>query len=84
MYQNELVLAKAAMEKESELSNQRLSQHKMTWLDEKTQLERRLDEREGQARQAQKQRDDTTNAHAKVNEYIYCFEPNDNFYITFL
>ncbi|XP_030839312.1 centrosomal protein of 83 kDa-like isoform X2 [Strongylocentrotus purpuratus] len=65
MYQNELVLAKAAMEKESELSNQRLSQHKMTWLDEKTQLERRLDEREGQARQAHKQRDDTTNAHAK-------------------
>nr|XP_054752286.1 centrosomal protein of 83 kDa-like isoform X1 [Lytechinus pictus] len=65
MYQNELVLAKAAIEKEAELSNQRLSQHKMTWLDEKTQLERRLDDLEGQARQAQKQRDETTNAHAK-------------------
>ena len=66
MCQNELVLAKAAVEKEAEISNQRLSQHKITWLDEKTQLERRLDELEGQARHAQKQRDDTTHAHAKV------------------
>ena len=67
MLQNEVVLAKSGIEKEAELGDQRLTQHKMTWLDEKTQLERRLDDLEGKLKQAQKQREDTTHAHAKVS-----------------
>ncbi|XP_072181925.1 centrosomal protein of 83 kDa-like [Diadema setosum] len=65
MLQNELVLVKAGMEREAERGEEKLTQHKMTWMDEKTQLERRLDELERKMKQAQKHREEAIQAHAK-------------------
>ncbi|XP_071490430.1 centrosomal protein of 83 kDa-like [Diadema antillarum] len=65
MLQNELVLVKAGMEREAERGEEKLTQHKMSWMDEKTQLERRLDELERKMKQAQKHREEAVQAHAK-------------------